>query len=224
MIYFVKKIFQNKIDDAVHSQFIRFSRGIFDNKAVINISKNGKIKISSTYELAGELALFLASLAKNLHVSGLIMAKEPIEGLAGEKKRGLYNYNIEQNISFEKLNEISGKAFAMLLDCDAPGINMKSKKKLPRPSSKGLDKVKDKFCTIQLDIKFWPSVKEEFLFELPDGKKYKGINRYEISELILPENEKDSERLRLLTKRKGKLIRKSIVDGKEIIQERNFAA
>jgi len=224
MIYFIKKIFQNKLDDSVHAQFVRFSRGIFENKAVLNISRTTKIKMSSTYELAGELALFLASIAKNLHISGIIFSKDVIEGFSGGKKGGLYLYNIDQNISYDKLDEISKKAFAMLLDCDANGIMLKVKKKLPRPSSKGLNKVNDKFCSAQIDLKFWPVVKEEFLFDLPDGKAYKVINKYEITELVLPENEKDSERLRLLTKRKGKLIRKSIVDGKEIIQEKNFAA
>ena len=224
MIYFIKKLFANNIDEQVHEQFVKFSRGVFENKAVLNISRTTKIKISSTYELATDLALFMAYLAKNVHVSGIVMSREQIPEFSGSKKRGLWMYDVNQSISFDRLNDISKKSFAMLLDCEAPGISLKVKKKLPRPSSKSLDKVKDKFCTAQIDLKFWPAVKEEFLSDLPDGKAYKVINKYEITELVLPENEKDSERLRLLTKRKGKLIRKSIVDGKEIIHEKSFAA
>jgi hypothetical protein len=224
MIYFIKKIFNDKIDDSVHSQFTRFSRGVFDGKAILNISRNGKIKISSSYELADDLINFMASLTKHLEVSGIILARENIEGLQGGKKRGLMSYQIDKEISSEQLDEISKKAYFMLVDCSAPGIDFKTKKTIPRPSTKSADKVNDKFCTAQIDLKFWPAVKEEFLFNLPEGKKYRIINKYEINEIIMPQNEKDFEKLRLLAKRKGKIIRKVIVDDKEIIQEKGFTA
>ena len=224
MIHFIKKIFQDKSDDYVHWQFVRFSRGVFENKAVLNISKTSKIKISSTYELSGELALFMAYLAKNIHVSGMIMSRVQIPEFSGARKKGIWVYDVNQNMSFEKMSEISKSAFALLLDCEAVGISMNVKKKLPRPSPKSANKVNDKFCVAQIDLKFWPSVKDEFLFDLPDGKAYKLSHKYEITELIFPGNEKDSERLRLLTKRKGKVTRKSIIDGKEIIREKSFIA
>jgi len=224
MIHFIKKIFKNKIDDLVHWQFVRFSRGVFYNRAAVSASRNGKIKISGSYDTATDLALFMAFLAKRINASGIIMSRDEIEGFKGNKKKGLFVYEVNQNFSFEQLEKISKNAFAILLDCSAEGISLKTKKTLPKPSNKSTDEVNGKFCAAQLDIKFWPDVKEEFLFDLPDGKKYNIINRYEINELILPGNEKDSEKLRLLTKRRGKVIRKSIVDGKEIIQEENFVA
>ena len=224
MIYFIKKIFLEKVDDSVHFQFIKFSKGIFDNKAVMNISRNGKIKISGTYELANNLILFIASLTKSLKVSGLLLSKNEIKDLNGKKKSGLFNYQLDQEISSEKLNEISSQAYYMLFDCSAPGIEFKTKKKLPRPSNKSIDKVKDKFCVASLDLKFWPSVKDEFLFDMPEGKKYRMIHKYEIKEIILPKNEIDSEKMRLLAKKKGKLTRKVEIDGKEAVKETEFIA
>jgi len=222
MTYSIKKIFQNKIDNLLHLQFVRFSRGIFENRAIVNISRNGKIKISGTYDVASDIALFAAFLAKRINFSGILISREEIMEFKGEKKRGLFVYELNQSITYEQLEKISKNAFAMLFDCSEEGISLKTKKTLPKPSPKSAGKVKDKFCVAQLDIKFWPLVKEEFLFDLPEGKKYYISNKYEINELILPENEKDSEKLRLLTKRKGKVTRKSIVDSKEIIQEKSF--
>ena len=53
MAYFIKKIFEGKIDNLVHEQFIRFSKGIFENKAVMNIVKSGKIKINMIHKKKG---------------------------------------------------------------------------------------------------------------------------------------------------------------------------
>lgn len=222
MTYSIKKIFQNKIDNLLHMQFVRFSRGIFENRAIVSISRNGKIKISGTYDAATDMALFAAFLAKKINVSGVLMSREEIPEFKGEKKKGLFVYELNQSITYEQLERISKNAFAMLFDCSMEGISLKTKKTLPKPSPKSAAKVNDKFCVAKLDIKFWPQVKEEFLFDLPEGKKYYISNKYEINELILPENEKNSEKLRLLTKRKGKVTRKSIVDSKEIIQEKSF--
>jgi hypothetical protein len=224
MIHLIKKIFQNKIDESVHWPFVRFSRGIFEGKAALSISRNDKIKLSSSCDLANDIVLFVALLAKKVNASGIIMSRGEIKEFEGIKKKGLFVYNINQALAYDQLEHISKNAFAMLLDCEAEGISLKTKKTLPRPSPKGTKKVNDKFCVAQLDIKFWPSVREEFLFDLPEGKKYNIVNKYEITEIVLSENEKDSEKLRLLAKRKGKVTRKSIVDGKEIIQEKGFIA
>ena len=222
MGYFIEKIFADKVDDAVHSQFVRFSKGVFDNKAIINISRNGRIKISSTYELANDLILFAASLAKNLKIPGLVLSKKEISGLSGKIKKNLFAYNLDQEISSEKVMEIAENSYFMLLDCSAEGIELKMKKKLPKPSSKSADKVNDKFCSMILDIKFWPAVKAEFLLNLPEGKKYRTINKYEIKEILLPKSEKDFEKIRVMAKKKGKITRKIEIDEKQIIQEKEF--
>ena len=224
MIYFIKKIFKDKIDDETHSQFVRFSKGIFDSKAIINVSRNGKIKISSSFEMANDLVIFAAFLAKKMNVSGIVFSRNELEGIKGGKKKGLFVSSFDEEMGFEKLSEIAKKAYSMLLDCSAPGINLKIKKKLPRPSTKSADKVNDKFCVMELDIKFWPSVRDEFLFDLPEGKKNRIINKYEINEIIIPKGETDYEKIRVLAKRKGKLTRKASVDGKELVQEKQFVA
>jgi len=223
-IFFIKKLFQKEVDDAVHKQFVRFSKGVFENKAVINVKRNGNIKISSTYELANELLLIAASLTPKLHVTGLVLSKTAIDGLKGSQKSRLFNYNLDEEIDSKKIADIVSNSFFSLLDCSANGIELKVKKKLPRPSSKGINKVNDKFCVMILDIKYWPKIKDEFLFDLPDGKKYRMIHKYEIKDIVLPKGEKDFEKIRIMAKKKGKLTRASEVDGKQSVQEIDLEA
>lgn len=225
MIHFIKKILNDTIDNSVHAQFVKFSKGVFENKAVINISRNdAKIKISSTYELANELVLLAAILTNKLKVSGLLLSKEKIPEFNGKEKGSLFSYIIDQEIESKRLIEIMQQSYYALLNCSAPELELKIKQKLPRPSSKGIDKVNDKFCVMNLDIKFWSQVKDEFLSDLPEGKKYRMIHKYEIKEIILPKGEKDFDKIRILAKRKGILTRKADVDGKEIVKQKEFSA
>jgi len=226
MIHFLNKIWNNQSDESVHSQFVRFSKGEFHNRAVFKIRKGEKIKINSTFELANDLVRFAASLTKKMHCTGLVLSRESLS-LPGEEKnsKGLYKYDIDMDLDSGDLITACDKSYATLLDCEGEGISLKTKKKLPKPNPKGAEgKVNDKFCVMELDGKFWPKVKEEFLFGLSEGKRYELSHVFNITDIILPSGEKDPEKMRLNAKRKGKIRRKSIVDGKEVIIEKDFVA
>ena len=61
---FIKKIFDGKIDDSVHLQFQKFSRGEFRDRAIVKVKKSGsKYTISTTAEFGNE---FVRMLAENL--------------------------------------------------------------------------------------------------------------------------------------------------------------
>jgi len=223
-IFFIKKIWKKEADDSVHRNFTRFSKGIFENKAVMNASRNGKIKISGTYEVVNDLIEFAASLVPRIKVNGIVISKKAIPGLNGKEKRGLFEYELNEEIDSKRLMEIAKSSFYSLLDCSGNGIELKTKKKIPRIGSKGIDKVNDKFVSMHLDIKFWDNVKDEFLFNLPEGKKFRMIHKYEINGIIMPKGEKDFEKIRVMAKRKGRIIRAAEVDGKAILQETDFEA
>ena len=113
----------------------------------------------------------------------------------------------------------------MLLDCEAEGISIKTKKKLPRPkgnSGSKPPKIDDKFCVMLLPENLWGKVKDEFLFDLPEGKKFKLSHSYTINDILPPRGDKDFEKMRLLAKKKGRIKRTALVDGKEIAQEKEF--
>ena len=223
-VFFIKKMWKKGADDSVHRQFVRFSKGIFENKAVINIGRNGKIKVSGTYDCVTDMVAFISNLAPRVKVSGIVLSRDAINGFRGSEKKGAFNYNLNEEIDSKKLSEIAKISIYSLLDCSAGGIELKTKKTNPRPSSRSSDKVNDKFFTMQMDIKFWPQIREEFLFDLPEGKKFRLSHRYEINAIILPKGEKDYEKIRLLARKKGKITRIAEIDGKNVSQEIEFEA
>jgi len=222
---FIKKLFLGQADDSVHAQFVRFGKGIFENKAVYSAAKSGQIKINGTFELANDFVKFAAANSKKMNVKGIIMAREDLGLGESKEKKGLFYFDVDKEIGSEELLKIGEKAYAMLLDCEAEGISIKMKKKIPRPKAQigdKLPKIDDKFCVMFLPQGLWSKAKDEFLFGLPEGKKYKLSHSYTISEIILPKGEKDFEKMRLLAKKKGTIKRIALVDGKEIVQEKEF--
>ncbi len=226
---FIKKIFQNQIDESVHKQFIRFSKGQYENKAIINIKKGQKIKITTSFELATDLIIFITSLATKFKVQGILLTKNQISGIDGKKKKGFYEYKIEKEISSEELKNFASESYYALFDCLSQdnSIELKTKKKIPKPG-KSKTKVNDKFCKLTLDARYWPQVHNEFLFDFPSEIKKAHIEHtYIINDIKIPkelEKQDDYEKIRLGAKKIGKIIRKAIIDKKEFIKEKDFEA
>ena len=60
--------------------------------------------------------------------------------------------------------------------------------------------------------------------EAQDFKKIEIKHDIVIEKIILPEGEKDFAKIREMSKRKGKIVRKIDVDGKEAVKEAEFEA
>lgn len=217
---FIKKIITGKADEKCHRQFVRFSRGIFPGRAALNLQKNEKIKLKGGFEFANDFSSLVSELA-DCRFSGIILSREQLSDLPEKKKGIVFQYDVE-NINSEKIKEISGKAYTMLLDAEGPGISLKMKKKLPKPGKSGEAKIDDKFCILEADAKYWQAIKEGFM--LPECKKAKISHTYIIEDIIMPKGEKDFAKIREMSKRKGKLIRKMEIDGREDIKELDFEA
>lgn len=225
---FIKKIFQNNADESVHRQFIRFGKGIFEKRAVINVKKSTNIEISTSSDFANDLVLFICDLAGNINAEGIVLSREQISEFNSKKKKELFSHDIKKKFNSDELKKIAGSSYASLLDCSAEGILLKIKKKLQKPSKKKEAKVDEKFCILSLDRKYFQKFHDEFLFDLANEfKKVHIEHKYIINEIIIPkefEKEKDFEKVRQLAKKKGKLIRKIVVDGKESEKEIDFLA
>jgi len=227
MNFFIKKIWQGDIDETVHKKFTRFGKGIFTKRAIISLSRNNKIKLCSSFELVEDILLFCFNIAKKAKVAGVVLAKQEINmpGLVQKKKtKNLIEYYLEGEINEEKIKELSKKAYFLLLDIFENDIKLKTKKRLPKPSRSGKEKIDDKFCQLEANIKFWPQFKEEFFFDVAEFKKARASHTFEINALVLPADKKDFEQLRLEAKRKGKIIRELEIDTKKEYHEKNFIA
>jgi len=224
---FEKRIGEDKDAESIHKQFTRFGKGSYGGKALINLQRGKQIKVSSSFEYGPDFIDLICQLAgesdnkpNNLEVNGIILSKEKIENpnLKNEKlKSGKYNYDIAGEISAQELTNINQQCYNILAEIKTKdnGIELKSKKKLPKPG-KSENKVDDKFFVLKADLKYWPKIRPELFPSLSDSvKKAKIRHTIIIDSIISPadmQGEKDFAKIRELAKRKGKIIRDSEID------------
>jgi len=220
----MKKIWNKNMDESVHSQFIRFSKGEFYGRAALKLQKSSKIKLGGSFEWANDFAILVSELDPNAKFSGIIFTKKEVPDLIGKQKSGIYKYEVE-DISSDKIQEIKDNAYSMLLDCDSEEIKLKMKKRLPKPGKSKNAKVDNKFCQIETDLKYWPQIRDAFMF--PECKKCLIKHIIYVEDIIIPpvvSGEKDFAKVRELAKRKGKIIREMEVDKQEKQDEIEFEA
>lgn len=216
---FLKKVLTNKGDEYTHRYFVRFGKGQYNRRFLISLNKvAGKIKIRASFELANDLVKFVSEINKNLKFSGNILTKDKVSGFEGKKKAGVFVYEISESGIDQFEN-----AYYYLLDLNHPEIVLKIKKNLPKPG-KAEEKIDDKFCALDLDLKYLPQIKETFFWDVAECKKVKIEHDVIIEEIEFPKDEKDPVKIRELAKRVGKIVRRINFDGKDTSREYVIAA
>jgi len=236
---FIKKIFSEKVDDAVHLQFQKFGKGEFKNKAIIS-ARNSKEKftISTGPEFANEIVRMLAEKLEDneTKVTGAIITTIDLTGQLDFKTKkqfqGVKNYGIEGIFSGKKiiefLNRFPRAFFALSFEVQGKGLSVKIKPKSPRstkPKTKE-DAPKADFCKITSKNQGispednW--LLNDFIFETASFKQAEVKHEFIITDLIIQKDEKDYLKIREEAIRKGKIIRTAIIDGKEIKTEKEF--
>ncbi|MBU1136430.1 MAG: hypothetical protein ABIG37_03270 [Nanoarchaeota archaeon] len=229
---FIKKIFQGSVDEKIHSQFVRFGKGNYEGRAIIVIHKTKKIKLKASFEYANDFVNLVSEFGGGI-VSGIVLSKDDISNTISEnnikansetKKGGLFYKNnlAEQELNKEQIKKLLDNSYFSLLDIQGKDFILKIKKKIPKPGKSGEKKTDDKFCQLEANLKYFSQIKEAFFWDVQDCKKIKAMHTYEINELIIPQGEKDFEKIRLLTKRKGKIIRKLEIDKREETKEKEL--
>lgn len=230
---FIKDLFDENIDSSIHLQFQKFGRGEFRDRAVINARQSkGKYTVYTTAEFANGL---VRDVAKKLgdqktHVKGAVISTNDLTGqLKFEDKKqaiGIKKFIIDREMSGNEIIEILDKIpkafFALSFSCDKDSTNLKIKPKVPKygkPMKKGFEK--PNFCKLVTKNK---ELGTSFVFEQPDFKKAEIVHHFRINDLIKPEGETDFEKIRELSKRKGKIIRDAVIDDKKSKKEVEFEA
>ncbi|RLG12357.1 hypothetical protein DRN73_02935 [Candidatus Pacearchaeota archaeon] len=234
---FIKKIFEKKIDNKVHLQFQKFSKGEFINRALIKAKNSkGKYSISTSSEFANELVRIVAEKlgSAKTEVKGAVISTIDLKGKLDFKEikqfQGVKRYIIDKEMSGEEiinlLNEFPKNFFALTFEAEKDETKLKIKPKAPKSGKpgKGKEEPKADFCNLKTKDQ---TIAESFIFEKPDFKEAEINHTFIITDIIIPEelkNSKDFARIREEAKRKGEIIRKAKIDGKERIEEAEFEA
>ncbi|MEK6875280.1 MAG: hypothetical protein AABX30_01210 [Nanoarchaeota archaeon] len=236
---FIKKVFDKKVDEIVHIQFKKFSRGKFIDKAVIKAKRDGKgnFTIITTYEFANDLVRDVAEKLGNIktNVKGVLVSTNDLTGELdfNSKKQfiGVKQYRIDKEMTGNEiigiLNKFPKAFFALSFNVDSGGnsTELKIKEKAPKsakPSNKTDEKPNPDFCKLKTSDK---ELAESFVFEKMDFKLAEISHDFIIKEIVIPEElkkENDFAKIREFSRRRGVVIRKAIIDGREIRREIDF--
>lgn len=235
----MKKIFENKeSDDLIHSQFIKFSRGEFSNRAMIRAkNSSGKYTIAATFEYAKEIIMYLAKKLedKTTEVTGAIISALDLEGFDYKERKmamGVRKYIIEREMSGNEILELCKieKAFVALSFNVDEDTSLVIKPKSPK-SAKGSSSNKNPDKKAKINFIKLKTNDEElvrgliFDDEAKDFKKIEIKHDIIIENIVIPEtDEKDFAKIRELAKRKGKIIRNLDINGEKVVKETEFEA
>jgi len=228
---FIKKIFDGAVDESVHLQFQKFSKGEFRNRALIEAKKTGKgYTIKTSVEFANGLVRAVAEKLGegSVRVTGAIVSTQDLTGELEfkEKKQfqGVKRYLINTEMSgieiIGLLEKFPKNFFALTFEVG--DMKLKIKPKAPKSGKPGKDglPVAD-FCNLKTSDK---SIVGSFVFETGNFKEARINHTFFIDEIIMPNDEEDFAKIREMAKRKGRVVRTAMIDGVEMKKEFNFVA
>jgi len=230
----IYEIFVNKNGKNVHDEFVKFSRGVFSDKYLIEAKKQkDKWNIKTSPEFANFLVKYcLEKIKKEIEVSGVIVSTFDISEKAEfnieriKQFMGVKQAVVNTKTSPEKiisLMNVYPKAF-FALSFNSEEYQLKIKPKAPKsakPSTTGEKEASADFCSLKTSDK---GIISDLFFDNPEFNEAKIKHNIVIKEIILPTNEKDPVKIRENAVRKGKIERIAFYDGKEKKIEADFEA
>ncbi len=232
----------------IHRHFYRYSKGDFIGPAIKIVKTKAKITLKGTHEyedlITEIIAKTISDPQKSFEVKGKLITgmdlSETITDLGlnwilkkstGKTKN--YKADIDDQINKKQLlqtiNAFRENSYLLLSFIISPTIKVTTKKNIPQPSKK---KAEDddlgkriQFCTgiisnTDANLKMvLDSVASDFKTDIPNNwKTIILLNNYNITEIVIPKDIKDSRLLRIMAIRKGKMFRSINIDG-ELIEK-----
>jgi hypothetical protein len=232
---FIKKVQEKNFDESVHLQFLKFSKGEFKNRALVEAKNSkGNYTIKTSAEFANELVKDLAEKLGNnkTKVTGSIIGTNDLRGILEFKKisqfQGVKNYSIEKEMSgteiINLINKFPKNFFALSFTVGTDILKIKPKAPKSGKPGKGDETPKIDFCNLKTNDR---KIVESFVFEGPDFKNAKIVHDFLIDSIEVPEELKTSEDFALIrekSKRVGKILRKTEIDGNKTQKELELRA
>lgn len=233
----IKKIFDGVSDEGIHRAFVKFSKGTFPDRYVVEAKQTAK---GWTIKTSAEFANFLV--AACLPSEGMVQTKGVIvstfdlrEEMGGcvfdpeEKVKqfmGIKQLMVDGEVEVSRVRallERFPRAFFALSFSSEKGV-LKIKPKAPKsakPSTKGEKEVKADFCSVKTSSE---EIVQDLLFDYPEAKEVKILHEIVVEDIELPKGVTDSVEIREKAIRKGVLRRKVVADGFVQETEKGFAA
>lgn len=229
----IKKIFEGIFDEKIHSDFLKFGRGEYKNKYLIEGKRQAKkwaIKAGAEY-VNFLVRRCLEKVDGLVEIKGVIVSTldlrdeinfeiKKVSNFQGVRKH-LIDSEIESSQILSLIDKYPKVFFALSFKGD--GFVLKIKPKSPKSEKKGKEDgepVVD-FCSLKTEDK---TLVDELFFDVNDFQEVFISHTINITEIIYPknvENLKPAE-IRGLAKKKGVITRRVNVGGAEKTSEAEF--
>ncbi len=228
----INKIFSNKIDEEVHSDFVKFGKGNYENKYLIEAKKQKEgwsIKTGSEFanffvrkgleRASGEIELKGAIISTLKLDSEIDFPIENIKQFMGVKQL-VINTKVDPKKILNLMNKYPRVFFALTFSL--PGYELKIKAKAPKsakPASGGDKGPSADFCSLKTKDE---DIVKDLLFDVNDFKELSIKHILKIDTITLPKGISDPTEIREKAVRNGSVIRIATIDGKEVRTEKDF--
>jgi hypothetical protein len=227
-------IFLGKPNEFAHHEFIKFGKGDFKNRYLVEAKRQKDAwSIKTGPEFANSLvAVCLSKMNKPVAIKGVIVSTSDLRTqlkipIANVKQfMGIKQFGIDATLQpseiLAAMKSLPRAFFA--LSFKAEGVELKIKPKAPKsakPAASGDKQPKAEFCSLKTQDE---DISKELLFDLPEGKVTIIKHIVQIKDIVIPKGVSDPIQMREQSIRKGTIKRIANVDGKEIVSEADFAA
>lgn len=232
----MKKIFDGVFDDEVHVNFLKFGRGEYENKYMLEGKKQAKkwaIKTSAEYTNT-LVKKSLEKLTEPVAAKGVIVSTldlkndipftvDKVSNFQGVRKH-VVNTEVEPSQVLELMQKYPKAFFA--LSFSGEGFVLKIKPKAPASGKPGKEKGSGPavdFCSLKTEDE---GILEELFFGAKDFKEISIKHTISVKDIVYPANmsELKPAEVREQAKRKGIIKRMINKDGSEEIIEAQFVA
>jgi hypothetical protein len=229
----VKKIFEKVFDEEVHSDFLKFGKGEFRSKYLVDAKKQkDKWVIKTSPEYANYFVKRgLEKISGKIKITGCIVSTMALDlpfQTTIKQFMGVKQFQVAQELEpkqiLDAMNKYPRAFFA--LSFVLPDYELKIKAKAPKsakPSTAGEKEIKPEFCSLKTtDANFI----RELFFDFPIFNEISVKHTVKIDSMVYPNDmaKMKPEEIREKSKRKGILIREVTVDGRVEKKEANFEA
>jgi len=228
----IKKIFSGVFDEEVHSDFLKFGKGEFKDKYLIDGKKQAdKWVIKTGPEFANYLVRLGLEKAKGkVKVTGVVVSTLQMDiSISKDLKQfmGIKQYKVdtetEASVILDLMKKYPRAFFA--LSFVLPDLELKIKPKAPKSAKPSTSEKEPKaeFCSLKTTDE---KIVKELFFDASFVKEIAIKHIVKIDQIVYPKDfaKMKPEEVREQSKRKGVIIRQITADGKEESHEAKFEA
>jgi hypothetical protein len=231
----IKNIFDGVFDDEVHVAFLKFGRGVYKGKYLLEGKKQAKNwAVKAGAEYANFLVRRCLKGMDSVRVNGVIVSTLDLRSeIKFDLKKvgnfqGVRKHVVDCEVNSEEIFALMDKYPKAFFALSFSGKDFVLKIKAKAPTSGKPGKEKDEgpvadFCSLKTGDK---GIIDELFFDVGDFDGVKIAHEIDVTDIVYPANVESLKpaEIRELAKRKGVLKRVVVVDGKEKMSSAEFVA